>query len=103
MLTGDIHSFWVNEVANAAGRPFGVELVTSSIATTTSDKSQMLPLNPQVRFHEGKHSGYIRCDLNHDKLRADIVAIDDRLDPRSGRSVLASFEVRAGDPRAHRV
>jgi alkaline phosphatase D len=103
VLTGDIHSFWVNEIANAAGRPFGVELVTSSIATSTSDKTQMLPLNPQVRFHEGLHNGYIRCELDRDKLRADVVAIDDRLDPRSGRSVLARFEVRAGDPRAHRI
>jgi alkaline phosphatase D len=103
VLTGDIHSFWVNEVANAAGRPMGVELVTSSIATTTNDKTAMLPLNPQVKFHEGRHSGYIRCDLDRDKLRADIVAIDDRLDPRSGRSVLASYEVRAGDPHAHRI
>ncbi len=103
VLTGDIHSFWVNEIANAAGQPFGVELVTSSIATSTNDKSQLLPLNPQVRFHEGNHSGYIRCDLDRDRLRADLVGIDDRLDPRSGRTVLASFEVRAGDPRAHRV
>jgi len=103
VLTGDIHSFWVNEVANAAGRPFGVELVTSSIATSNSDKSQILPLNPQVRFHEGRHSGYIRCGLDRDKLRADLVAIDEKQDPRSGRSVLARFEVRAGDPRAHRI
>ncbi len=103
VLTGDIHSFWVNEIASAAGRPMGVELVTSSIATTNNDKTAALPLNPQVRFHEGKHSGYVRCDLDRDKLRADIVAIDDRLDPRSGRQVLASFEVRAGDPHAHRV
>ncbi len=103
VLTGDIHSFWVNEIANAAGRPFGVELVSSSIATSTTDKSQVLPLNPQVRFHEGNHCGYIRCDLDRDRLRADLVAIDDRLDPRSGRSVLASFEVRAGDPHAHRI
>jgi hypothetical protein len=32
-----------------------------------------------------------------------VVAIDDRLDPRSGRSILANFEVHAGDPRAHRI
>ena len=103
VLTGDIHAFFMNEVANAAGKPFGVELVTSSIATTTNDKTAMLPLNPQVKFHDGLHSGYIRCDLDRDKLRADVVGIDDRLDPRSPRSVLASFEVRAGDPRAHRL
>jgi len=103
VLTGDIHSFWVNELANAAGRPVGVELVTSSIATTTYDKSATLPLNPAAKFHDGKHNGYVRCELSRQRLRTDIVAIDDREDPCSGRSVLATFETRAGEPRVRRI
>ncbi|MGH8129706.1 MAG: alkaline phosphatase D family protein, partial [Steroidobacteraceae bacterium] len=99
VLTGDIHSFWVNEIASAAGRPVAVELVTSSIATSTYDKSAVLPLNPGAKFHDGRHNGYVRCTLEREKLRTEIVAIDDRADPRSGRKVLASFETRAGEPR----
>lgn len=101
VLTGDIHSFWVNEVANAAGLPVAVELVASSVATVTYDKSDYLPLNPGTRFHDGNHNGYLRCELTPEKLRTDIVAIDDREDPRSGRRVLASFDLHAGDPRVH--
>jgi alkaline phosphatase D len=103
VLTGDIHSFWVCELANAAGRPAGVELVASSIATTTYDKSAYLPLNPGAKFHDGLHNGYVRCELDRDRLRTDIVAIDNREDPRSGRNVLATFETRSGEPRVHRV
>ncbi|MBX3702371.1 MAG: alkaline phosphatase D family protein [Steroidobacteraceae bacterium] len=103
VLTGDIHSFWINELVNAAGRAMGVELATTSIATTTYDKSDALPLNPGTRFHDGRHNGYVRCELNRERLRTDVVAIDERTDPRSGRRVLASFDTRSGDPRVHRV
>jgi len=103
VLTGDIHSFWVNEIANAAGRPVAVELVASSIATSTYDKSAVLALNPGAKFHDGLHNGYVRCAVDRERLRADIVAIDDREDPRSGRRIAAAFEIRAGEPRVHRV
>ena len=103
VLTGDIHSFWVNELANAAGRPVAVELVTSSIATSTYDKSAHLPLNPGAKFHDGLHNGYVRCELGRGALRADIVTIENREDARSGRAVAASFEVNSGDPHARRV
>jgi alkaline phosphatase D len=102
VLTGDIHSFWVNELANAAGDAVGVELVTSSIATSTYDKSAVLPLNPGTLFHDGKNNGYVRCTLTREKLSADIVTIADRRDPASGASVAASFEIASGDPHARR-
>jgi alkaline phosphatase D len=103
VLTGDIHSFWVNDLANAAGKAVAVELVASSIATSTYDKSAFLPLNPGTQFHDGKHNGYVRCELTPDALRADIVAIENREDPRSAANVAASFEVRSGDPHARRI
>ncbi len=103
VLTGDIHSFWVCDLANAAGRPVGVELVVSSIATTTYDKSAYLPLNPGAKWHDGLHNGYMRCELGRERLRTEVVAIDNREDPRSPRSVLATFDVKSGDPHAHRV
>jgi alkaline phosphatase D len=102
VLTGDIHSFWVNDLANAAGQAVGVELVASSIATSTYDKSAHQPLNPGAKFHDGKHNGYVRCELTRKRLRADIVTIADREDPRSAAGVAASFEIRSGDAHAHR-
>jgi alkaline phosphatase D len=103
VLTGDIHSFWVNELANAAGRSVGVELVASSIATSTYDKTAVLPLNPAVKFHDGVHNGYVRCELRAEALRADVVTIADRADPRSATTTAASFEVRAGERHVRRL
>jgi alkaline phosphatase D len=103
VLTGDIHSFWVNELANASGKPVATELVTSSIAARTADKSEFLPLNPGARFHDGEHSGYVRCDLTPEALRADIVAIENREDPQSPRNIAASFDIRSGTPQVHRI
>ena len=103
VLTGDIHSFFANEVLSARGTPVAVELVTSSIAANNSDKSHLLERNPHIKFHDGKHSGYVRCEATARKLTADFVAVDDIKDARSARRVLASFEVPAGQSRAIRV
>ena len=46
----------------------------------------MLPLNPGAKFHDGKHNGYVRCELTPETLRADIVTIADRADPRSSQA-----------------
>ncbi len=103
ILTGDIHSFFASEVNNARGTAVAVELVTSSVATNNTDKTKLLAQNPHVRFHDGKHSGYVRCEATADRLTADFVAVDDIRDARSARRVLASFEVPAGTSRVTRT
>ena len=103
VLTGDIHSFFVNEVENARGTPVAVELVTSSVATNNSDKSHLLAQNPHVKFHDGKHSGYVRCEATAARLRAVSAAVDDTRDARTPRQVLASFEVPAGSSQLIRT
>jgi hypothetical protein len=45
----------------------------------------------------------MRCELNRERLRTEVVAIDNREDPRSGRNVLATFDVSSGDPHVHRI
>jgi hypothetical protein len=49
------------------------------------------------------HNGFARCELGRDRLRADIVAIDARENPRSDRQVAATFEIPSGEPRVHRI
>jgi len=103
ILSGDIHSFLVSEIRNARGTPVAVELITSSIANDAKDRSALLPMNPQVRFYDWKHSGYIRCDVTPERLRADIVGIEDMHDPRTPRSILASYEIAAGSSEPRRI
>ncbi len=103
VLTGDIHSFFVNEIAGSGGRPLGVEFVTSSISTNTIDKSALLPLNPHVRYHEGRHCGYLRFTVDAARLLAEAVVVDNIRDPRTPRRVAASFELRPGEPGVRRL
>ncbi len=103
VLTGDVHAFFLSEVRDAGQRSVAVELVTSSISTNNKDWTKVLPLNPHIRFHDGRHSGYVRCTLDRDRLQADFVGIDDIRDPRTPRAVLASFEVAAGSSEPRRI
>jgi len=103
ILSGDVHAFFVNEVRNPRGSAVAVELITSSIANNNKDLSALLPQNPHVRFHDGKHSGYVRCEVTPGQLRADLVAIEDMHDPRTPRSVLASYAIDAGSSVPRRI
>lgn len=100
VLTGDLHAFFVNDVLDARGRTVATELVTTSACNNNTNKTQALPMNPHIRYHDGSHSGYTLCELGPDRLRADMVGIEDMRDPRTPRSTLASFEITSGDPRA---
>jgi alkaline phosphatase D len=104
VASGDIHSFWVNEIPGPDSRAAGTEFITSSIATQTRQRPDAVSaLNPHVRYHEGAHSGYTRFDLSTERLRADLVGIEDIRDPASGRIALASFEVLSGSPHVRRL
>jgi alkaline phosphatase D len=103
VLTGDVHAFAVNEVRDARGRAAAGEFVTTSISAETTDISGQKPLNPQMLYEDSTHNGYIRFEAGMDRLRADLVGLDDVRDPRSGRETLASFELVPGDPRPRRL
>jgi alkaline phosphatase D len=99
VLSGDLHAFFVNEVNDERGRTVATELVTTSACNNNTDKTGVLPLNPHIRFHDGTHSGYMRCEVTPQRTRADMVAIEDMRDPRTPRRVLATFDIVNGDPR----
>jgi alkaline phosphatase D len=103
VLTGDLHAFFVSEVRTGRDRPVAVELVTSSIANNNTDKTTFMSLNPHIHFHDGTHSGYVRCEATPQRTRADLVAIENMRDPRTPRTVLASYEIASGDPRPRRL
>jgi len=104
VASGDVHSFWVNEIPGPDSRPAGTEFVTSSIATQTNHRpGAMGVLNPHIRYHEGRYSGYVRFDLDAERLRADLIGVENIRDPASGRLELAKFEVQSGSPQVRRL
>jgi alkaline phosphatase D len=103
VLSGDIHAFLVNDVNRRADDPatpiVATELVTTSISSAArpqADFDRWLPENPNVRLARSDHRGYLRLAVDAQRLRADLVAVDDVARADSGTRVLATFDVIAG-------
>lgn len=112
VLTGDIHSHWVNEL-RVDDREHDAPLVaTEFVATSLSSGGngkekpagleQMLSANPCVKFHNGER-GYVRCTVTPTNWQADYLVVDDVLEPGGRTFERASFVVEAGNPRVQAV
>jgi alkaline phosphatase D len=107
VLTGDIHSNWVNELRVDDRSPgldrIATEFVTTSISSggNGQDKpdglDRLLADNPCVKFHN-RERGYVRCTVTPEAWRADYMVVDDVLNPGGNVFVRASFVVEANDP-----
>jgi alkaline phosphatase D len=112
VLTGDIHSNWVNELRVDDRRPetkiVATEFVGTSITTggngidRPDNHATLLAENPCVRFHN-RQRGYVRCTVTPSVWRSDYVVIDDIARPGGTASVRASFAVEAGRPGVQSV
>jgi alkaline phosphatase D len=112
VLTGDIHSNWVNDLKvdyrDPAAPVVGTELVVTSISSggdgedTRDSTAALLAENPQVRFFNAQR-GYVRCDVTPDRCRADYQVVEYVTRPGSPISTRASFLVEDGRPGAQRL
>jgi len=109
VLTGDIHSNWVNDLRvddrKLNTRIVATEFVGTSISSggNGADKAKtqddMLKENPFIRFHN-RNRGYVSCTVTPKQWKSDYIVIDDVLKPGGKSSVRASFVVEAGKPGA---
>jgi len=110
VLTGDIHTNWVNELRVDDRRPEEKLIATEFVATSLSsggngvDKPQgldnLLARNPCVKFHNGER-GYTRCTVTPHNWIADYLVVDDVLKPGGKTQVRKSFVVESGNPAVH--
>jgi len=103
LLSGDIHAFLASNLNRDPADP-GSPVVAAEF-TTTSISSQAMPQaeldkrrqeNPSVLWANSERRGYLRLDLDRERLRADLVAIDSVTRPDAGQSIQTSFVVEAG-------
>ncbi len=109
VLTGDIHSNWVNDLRvddrQADSPVIATEFVGTSIATGGNgyDKSrnedQLLADNPCVKFHNGQR-GYVRCTISPRDWRSDYQIVEQVTTPGAPAVTKASFVVENGKPGA---
>ncbi|GAB4469329.1 MAG: alkaline phosphatase D family protein [Armatimonadaceae bacterium] len=109
VLTGDIHSNWVNDLRVDDRKPetpiIGTEFVGTSITSggNGTDKpaalDRLLAENPGVRFHN-QQRGYVRCTVTPGNWRTDYIVVEEVQKPGGKIVNRASFVVEAGKPGA---
>ncbi|HEX8910887.1 MAG TPA: alkaline phosphatase D family protein [Humisphaera sp.] len=112
VLTGDIHSNWVNDLRvddRQADKPVvATEFVGTSISSggkgtaKPASLAKLMAENPGVKFHDAMR-GYVRCKVTPGAWQSDYVQVDDVTKPGGKISTSASFVVEAGRPGAKRA
>ncbi len=106
VLSGDVHSAWVNDLHANFLEPdspaIGAELVASSITARNPLGPALalaLPGNPSSRFLDLRH-GYTICDLSSERLLATFRATASVDRPDAAFEDIATFAIEAGKPTA---
>jgi alkaline phosphatase D len=107
VLTGDIHSNWVNDLRVDDRKPETPTVATEFVGTSISsggngsrepkNLAALLAQNPCVRFHNTQR-GYVRCTVTPDAWKSDYVVVEDVTKPGAPAVERASFVVEAGKP-----
>lgn len=100
-LSGDSHSFWVNRLADGAGRSAGIEFGTAGISSPGDfvgsgfDDATARALDrayaehiPEVAWTDNMHQGYVRVEFGREEGLATFVAVDTVLSPDYHTKVL---------------
>lgn len=100
-LTGDSHSFWMNELADDAGIKMGVELGTAGISSpgdfvesgwsaTAAEKLDRVFESEleEVKWTDNFHQGYVRLNINKKQAVASFVAVSTVLTREYGSRVI---------------
>jgi alkaline phosphatase D len=108
VLAGDIHSTWISDLKlnfdDPASPTVAVEFTGTSISSDfpvafDAPIKQANPiLNPHVRFFDGLHRGYLRCEVGRESWRTDVRVVDTIEVPDAPVRTDVSFAVEAGHP-----
>jgi alkaline phosphatase D len=109
VLTGDIHSNWVNNLLvdfdDLESRTVATEFVGTSIssggdgAAKPRDLETTLAENPFVKFYNTQR-GYVRCQVTPNQWRSDYQIVEYVTRPGAPLVTKGSFVVEAGKPGA---
>lgn len=105
VLSGDVNSFWVNDLGGPSGSAIGSEIVTSALAAASQPVGRFGDVdrnNPQVRFHDVEQAGWVKLDIDRYALRADMRMTADRADAGSAARSSGTFKTQSGSRRMER-
>lgn len=111
VLTGDIHTNWVNDLKpdfyNEKSPIVGTEFVGTSISSAGDGTdvrpttATMLSENPHIKFFNAQR-GYVRCSLTPEQWQTDYRVVEKVSQPNMPVQTRASFVVENGQPGAKR-
>lgn len=109
VLTGDIHSNWVNDLKVDFDREDDAVVATEFVGTSISSGGNgtaktkswdgIMSANPFVRFHNAER-GYVSCTITPDEWRSDYRVVEYIDRPGAPLLTCKSFIVANGHPRA---
>ena len=112
VLTGDIHTNWVNDLKvnfrDANAPAVATEFVGTSITSGGDGLDQaarikdVMAENPFVKF-QNQQRGYVSCSVTPQAWHADYQVVDFVTKPDAPRRTRASFRVTDGKPGAERL
>jgi len=118
VLSADIHVSFASEVGEDGSPPAAVEITSPSLTSQNLDeklgvgqRDEMVLASEEaivaaldhILWCELASHGYVVCDLDRDRLRAEWWHVEGVLEPLPGERCAAAFEVRRGDPRLKRI
>jgi alkaline phosphatase D len=110
VLTGDIHSNWVNNLRVDDRKHNTPVVATEFVVTSISSKgngkeverkrlSALLDQNPCLKYHDDQR-GYVRCTVTPKEWKSEYRAVSDVTKPGGKASTTATFVVAEGKPSA---
>ncbi len=112
VLTGDIHSNWVNDLKvdfdHANDPAVATEFVCTSISSGgnglqfVKNHAELLSENPFVKFQNSER-GYVRCTVTPEEWRSDFQVVEYVDKPGAPQICRGTFVVEDGKPGAIRV
>jgi alkaline phosphatase D len=107
VVTGDIHSYWVNDLMLDYDKKRSPVVATELVGTSVSAHpapydffAKLLPDNPHVKFFESRMRGYVSVDVTKRGMTAKLQTVSDEKDPQASLKTLKTFAVEDGKPGA---
>jgi alkaline phosphatase D len=105
VLSGDIHSFFANDLKLDFDNPSSPIVATEFVGTSISSYgppyepiARALPDNPHVHFFESRRRGYALVDLKQEQMQTRMCVISDVQDAKATLATLRTFAVEGGRP-----
>lgn len=113
VLTGDIHSNWVNELHSSFARPGGPTVAAEFVGTSISSggdgadrweavTDQTRAENPHLKWHNARR-GYIKCSVTPDEWRAAYRTVPYVSRPDAPVETASEWRLERGRPGVMRV